>query len=328
MGGGARGFIPLKGKNVGVETPTYKKITSEVEVGWAFSPTKSKLGATHVGVLHKHSSASPLPFGGVTHVDKFRNYRKTAFTLAEVLITLGIIGVVAAMTLPTLIQKQNEREVVSKLKKVYSTLSQAYLFATEANGPIEDWGFLATDGDGLGAAGDDLDHGGANNPLNHETVAKKFMPYLKVVKDCKDGQSQSGPCKITSTSIYRVILNDGTLLSFKIYAPRCDKDFNAGTSRPLSNVCGYIEANIRYRQNKNYYGKNVFNFYMTKYGIIPYGTSEDKNSFEQGCSANGDLGNFTKDKYVSCAAWVLINENMDYLKCEGLSWNGKKKCSD
>lgn len=67
---------------------------------------------------------------------------------------------------------------------------------------------------------------------------------------------------------------------------------------------------------------------MTKYGIIPYGTSEDKNSFEQGCSANGDLENFTKDKYVSCAAWVLINENMDYLKCEGLSWNGKKKCSD
>ena len=29
-----------------------------------------------------------------------------------------------------------------------------------------------------------------------------------------------------------------------------------------------------------------------------------------------------------CAAGVLINENMDYLKCEGLSWNGKKKCSD
>lgn len=40
-----------------------------------------------------------------------------AFTLAEVLITLGVIGVVAAMTLPTLIQNYQEQEYVNKLKK-------------------------------------------------------------------------------------------------------------------------------------------------------------------------------------------------------------------
>lgn len=43
--------------------------------------------------------------------------RKTAFTLAEVLITLGIIGVVAALTLPSLIQSYREKETVAKLKK-------------------------------------------------------------------------------------------------------------------------------------------------------------------------------------------------------------------
>ena len=37
------------------------------------------------------------------------NSQKTAFTLAEVLITLGIIGVVAAVTLPTIISNVNER---------------------------------------------------------------------------------------------------------------------------------------------------------------------------------------------------------------------------
>ncbi|MBP7211391.1 type II secretion system protein, partial [bacterium] len=51
---------------------------------------------------------------------------KKAFTLAEVLITLGIIGVVAALTIPTLMQRTQDREAISALKKFYSTLSSAY----------------------------------------------------------------------------------------------------------------------------------------------------------------------------------------------------------
>jgi type II secretory pathway pseudopilin PulG len=46
------------------------------------------------------------------------------FTLAEVLITLGVIGVVSALTLPTLIQNHKNRELQSQFKKSYSTLSQ------------------------------------------------------------------------------------------------------------------------------------------------------------------------------------------------------------
>lgn len=45
---------------------------------------------------------------------------KKGFTLAEVLITLGIIGVVAAMTLPTLVQKYQDKADHSHLQKVYS----------------------------------------------------------------------------------------------------------------------------------------------------------------------------------------------------------------
>ena len=41
---------------------------------------------------------------GATHVAHWNNSRKIAFTLAEVLVTLGIIGVVSAMTVPTLMQ--------------------------------------------------------------------------------------------------------------------------------------------------------------------------------------------------------------------------------
>lgn len=50
--------------------------------------------------------------------------RKGAFTLAEVLITLGIIGVVAALTLPSLIQKYQDQVLENQLKKMYSTISQ------------------------------------------------------------------------------------------------------------------------------------------------------------------------------------------------------------
>ena len=49
-----------------------------------------------------------------------------AFTLAEVLITLGIIGVVAALTLPTLIQNHQKQVYVTQLKKAYSTINNAY----------------------------------------------------------------------------------------------------------------------------------------------------------------------------------------------------------
>ena len=56
-----------------------------------------------------------------------RRYR--GFTLAEVLITLGIIGVVAAMTIPTLIANTNSKRFASQFKKSISTLKQAVLLA-------------------------------------------------------------------------------------------------------------------------------------------------------------------------------------------------------
>ena len=55
--------------------------------------------------------------------------RELAFTLAEVLITLGVIGIVAAMTLPTLISNHKNKVTISKLKKVYAEIQQTILQA-------------------------------------------------------------------------------------------------------------------------------------------------------------------------------------------------------
>ena len=72
---------------------------------------------------------------GATHVDTCDGKRKIAFTLAEVLITLGIIGVVAALTLPSVIQNYKKQVTVNQLKKAYSTLGQVAQKAFADNGP-------------------------------------------------------------------------------------------------------------------------------------------------------------------------------------------------
>lgn len=58
---------------------------------------------------------------------------KIAFTLAEVLITLGIIGVVAAMTIPSLIQSYKEKATVTAVKQSYSIFAQALKMVTIDN---------------------------------------------------------------------------------------------------------------------------------------------------------------------------------------------------
>ena len=64
--------------------------------------------------------------------------KKNAFTLAEVLITLTIIGVIAAITIPNLMQKWKKHEVEVKIKEANSILSNALTIAKAENGDIDD----------------------------------------------------------------------------------------------------------------------------------------------------------------------------------------------
>lgn len=71
-------------------------------------------------------------FPGVTS----RSTRCAGFTLAEVLITLGIIGVVAAMSMPALIQKNNAKALETAFKKSYSNLYNAYMMVIADEVPV------------------------------------------------------------------------------------------------------------------------------------------------------------------------------------------------
>ncbi len=62
-----------------------------------------------------------------------------AFTLAEVLITLGIIGIVAAMTLPAISESAKKKEAEARIKKFVSVINQTLMYAENEHGPRADW---------------------------------------------------------------------------------------------------------------------------------------------------------------------------------------------
>lgn len=88
----------------------------------------------------------------------------SAFTLAEVLITLGIIGVVAAIVIPVVMYKNHDQEMVKALKKNYSIFAEAYSQSIIDNGESSGWD--------VGAGGDSA---------SAAKMLKYFSPYLKIV---------------------------------------------------------------------------------------------------------------------------------------------------
>ena len=101
-----------------------------------------KIQPSNDGKCHSEGEArkislSKRSFGFHPQDDK----KKAAFTLAEVLITLGIIGIVAAMTLPMLIAKYQKQVATTKLKRLYSLISNVTLRAELDYGPSEYWDY-------------------------------------------------------------------------------------------------------------------------------------------------------------------------------------------
>lgn len=80
------------------------------------------------------------------------NKKILGFTLAEVLITLGIIGIVAEITIPTLYNGFAKQTTVTKLQKAYTTLYQAIKLSENDNGDVSTWNF-GTKNDGNATLG-------------------------------------------------------------------------------------------------------------------------------------------------------------------------------
>lgn len=103
--------------------------------------------------------------------------KRNAFTLAEVLITLGIIGVVAAMTQPALVQKYRNRVVETRLQKFYSTINQAVNMAELEYGDKKVW-YEDMGGNQLDSHGNPIE--GSSNI--DKWFTKYLAPHIKIIK--------------------------------------------------------------------------------------------------------------------------------------------------
>ncbi len=169
--------------------------------------------------------------------DRIREKTKTAFTLAEVLITLGIIGVVAALTLPTLITNYQKKETVSKLKKVYSELQQATLMARQDYGEVDSWDF--------------------SDPYSFGQ--KYYVPYLQVIKKTEKDRSYSyidlaGEVHYPNTASF--ILADGTYVYFALFN-RYEVPF-------------HILVDLNGMRGPNILGRDLFAFSYCNGKLSPY----------------------------------------------------------
>ena len=134
--------------------------------------------------------------------------KRFGFTLAEVLITLGIIGVVAAMTIPTLINSTNQQEFKSGIKKAVSVLNQAVTMNVALNS--QDFGTL-TSGSTAGTS-----------------IYGMFTSRMNVVSTSAAAVATLGPVFNAVATNYTLFFNDGMVVQFPQAAASCTTQGQAG----------------------------------------------------------------------------------------------------
>ena len=139
-----------------------------------------------------------------SHFTSHFSRKRTAFTLAEVLITLGIIGIVAALTVPNLVQGYRKHVVETRLKEFYTISQQAFKMAEVDNGDIANWGRY-------GNPGNVYTENDVWQSNSDDWFDKYISPYLKEEK------RDLGAENFTASRILRVLPN-GSAFAFNVNA--------------------------------------------------------------------------------------------------------------
>jgi len=140
--------------------------------------------------------------------------KRAAFTLAEVLITLGVIGIIAAMTIPALISANNKRITETRLKRFYSTFNQAIRLSTIDNGEVEGW----TDYWDASTNFDDEDENAKGKRMEqvNSSFEKYLLPYMKVMykKEVQERGSKHTLYVLADGSAFSFIYNGNRDITF------------------------------------------------------------------------------------------------------------------
>lgn len=217
--------------------------------------------------------------------------KRRGFTLAEVLITLGIIGIIAALTIPTLMNNAQDNEFHTAAKKAYSVLAQAtQKILYENSGSI--W-----------------DNSSSDTTTLCTSIRDEYKKYIKYVKaDTTDNLiSTNWSCYKSNTMCTNAIgtgrqalaLSDGMILSF-YSSQNCSASFPAGSY----GFCGSVIVDVNGNKPPNMIGRDTYTFFIAKdangnYKIIP-GSAAIGNS-----CVSGSTG---ADTSYGCTEYVINNQ--------------------
>jgi len=245
--------------------------------------------------------------------------KKAAFTLPEVLITIGVIGIVAAMTIPTLITKYQEKVIVTKFQQVFAILTEAYKLAENDLGE----NFRKSFDYKSGATGPD-------------DFWNAYKPYLNASLDCKDNPDACFGVakKVWGVGNYYTMLDSdekGSLVKSKravILKNGVTVGFGGVGNSQTAHL--YIVVDINGRNKPNRYGVDTFFFAVSDTSqnkIMPEGLYLDNlNQVYWGYGLDKGCNLKSSNQARSCAAWIFLNKNMDYLHCD-LDWKTQTKCN-
>ena len=204
--------------------------------------------------------------------------RSFAFTLAEVLITLGVIGVIAAMTLPTVIKHYQQKVTIERLKATYSLIYQAVRRSEVDNGTLDTWEIPAES---------------QVYSVGKVFADKYFTPYLKKINECETRKCFSEYSyhldgeKINNTSTrYALELANGVVISF----------FPRG-------FCCEIGIDVNGKKGPNTVGKDIFTIIVTNQSIpsastFYFGIQEKPGVYFWG---QGQTNSFLKNSAYACS---------------------------
>lgn len=204
--------------------------------------------------------------------------KKFAFTLAEVLVTLGIIGVVAAMTIPNLISTYRKKQIEIQAKVTYSTIQQALRFADY----------------------DDVGYSDVADGSNQEMINwfNNFLgQHLKVEQLCVNkapgcwhqiyylNGTKFGDKNGTGGNILGFVTSKGARFVIDGYNPNNIRDM-FGVNMNTAAMVFIYDANGASKPNT--VGKDVFIMVWTDKGLVPAGHSKTQAQVRQNCkTGNG-----------------------------------------
>lgn len=224
------------------------------------------------------------------------NRLKKAFTMAEVLMVLAVIGVVAAMALPRLSDNVDEQALVAGVRKAYSDLQIAYDAMVTRYGEPDGWL-----------------NGLESNKKASELLKNRLKESLDVELDCEDSASNCMPT--STTDAYYLKLKSG--IGLAISADN-DVDFTCDSFQYRYYPCAFGDIYVDVNgpdKGPNQDGYDIFDFELSKNGVEPEGLSN-----ASGVWLYTDGSDNT--------AWVIKAGNLDYNKClSDLDWANKRTCN-